>query len=380
MVERGSVTPGQGDIVLPLLAWFGETARDLPWRNTYDPYHVWLSEVMLQQTQMERGVAYFLRWIERFPDVRAVAEADQQEILKYWEGLGYYARARNLHKAAKVIAAEFAGEVPCDYRQLLALPGIGSYTAAAVASIAGNHDVPVIDANVIRVYARLFDLDLPVMEQPGKKRLAAMAGELLPPGRARLFNQALMELGGLVCLPRNPRCPRCPVASSCRALLAGTVAERPVLGRNKRVVPLVRVAGVIRWRGRIFIQQRRDNEVWGGLWEFPGGEPAGEASVAAVPSLILAETALRVRVLAALPTIVHHYTHHKVFLHGFLCELADEQQAEPTLLSAVDYRWTAPAELDRYAFPAGPRKLLAQLRSAAPDLFPETRRGFSRRG
>jgi A/G-specific adenine glycosylase len=377
--EQSSASLGRSAIALPLLRWFSATARDLPWRHTYDPYHVWLSEIMLQQTQMERGIAYFLRWIERFPDVRAVAAADQQEILKYWEGLGDYARARNLHKAAKDIAARFAGEVPCDYRQLLALPGIGPYTAAAIASIAGNRDVPVVDANVIRVYARLFDIALPVMEQPGKERLAAIAGELLPPGRARLFNQALMDLGGLVCLPKNPRCAGCPVASSCLALLAGTVAERPVLGRNKKIIPVVKVAGIIRSQGRIFIQQRRENEVWGGLWEFPGGEPADQAPAAAVPVLILAETALKVRVLAALPTIIHHYTHHKIILHGFLCELTDDH-AQPTLTSAVDYRWTAPAELHRYAFPAGPRKLLAHLNSAVPDLFPPARRGISRRG
>ncbi len=379
MEEQRIASPGQDDIVPPLLRWFRETARDLPWRHTYDPYHVWLSEVMLQQTQMERGVAYFLRWIGRFPDVRAVAAADQQEILKYWEGLGYYARARNLHKAAKVIVTRFAGEVPCDYQELLALPGIGPYTAAAIASIAGNRDVPVVDANVTRVYARLFDIATPVMAQPGKKRLAAIATQLLPPGRARIFNQALMDLGGLVCLPRTPRCGVCPVASSCLAVRGGTVAERPVLGRGKRIVPVVKVAGIIDCGGRIFIQQRRETEVWGGLWEFPGGDPADQAPAMALPLLILAETALMVRVVAALPTIIHHYTHHKIILHCFLCELADEQ-AQPTLASAVDYRWTDPAELDRYAFPAGPRKLLAHLKSAAPDLFPDARRGISRRG
>ncbi len=360
--------PERQDIIEPLLQWFRATARDLPWRHTYNPYHVWLSEIMLQQTQMERGIAYFLRWIERFPDVRAVAAADQLEILKYWEGLGYYARARNLHKAAKVIAAEFAGEVPCDYRQLLALPGIGPYTAAAVASIAGNRDVPVIDANVTRVYARLFDIAQPIMEQPGKKRLATIAQEFLPPGRARIFNQALMDLGGLVCLPKNPRCEICPVASSCRALPAGTVAERPVLGRGKKTVPVIKVAGIIRSGGKIFIQQRRENEVWGGLWEFPGGEPADYPPAMAIAPLILAETALKVRVVAALPTIIHHYTHHKIILHAFLCELADDQ-AQPRLTSAVDYRWADPSELDRYAFPAGPRKLLEQLKTAAPDHF-----------
>jgi A/G-specific adenine glycosylase len=368
MVQKIVAASERGDIVLPLLQWFSTTARNLPWRRTYNPYHVWLSEVMLQQTQMDRGVAYFLRWIERFPDVRAVAMADQQEILKYWEGLGYYARARNLHKAARVIADEFAGEVPCDYQLLLTLPGIGPYTAAAIASIAGNRDVPVIDANVTRVYARLFDIAQPVKEQPGQRRIAAIAQDLLPPGRARLYNQALMDLGGLVCLPKNPHCGMCPIAAACRALLAGTVAERPVLGQGKKTVTVVKVAGIIRFGERIYIQQRGVGEVWGGLWEFPGGELADGSPDTAVVSGILTETGLKVRMVEALTTVVHHYTHHKIILHCFLCEL-ENGKPRPKLRSAVDFRWIFPADLDRYAFPAGPRKLLEHIKTAAPYLF-----------
>jgi A/G-specific adenine glycosylase len=177
-MKKSSLVAENNTLIEPLLLWFRSTARDLPWRSTYDAYHVWISEIMLQQTQMDRGVVYFKRWIERFPSVQAVAAADQQEILKYWEGLGYYARARNLHKAAKVIAGEFNGQVPCDYQQLLTLPGIGPYTAAAIASVAGNQDVAVVDANVMRVYARLFDIDLPVKESKTQKRIAAMAQDL----------------------------------------------------------------------------------------------------------------------------------------------------------------------------------------------------------
>lgn len=360
--------PDNGAIVQPLLLWFQKTGRDLPWRRTYDPYHVWISEIMLQQTQMDRGVVYFQRWMNRFPNVHAVAEADLQEILKYWEGLGYYARARNLHRAAKVIASELCGLVPCVYQQLLTLPGIGPYTAAAIASVAGNQDVAVVDANVTRVYARLFDLTLPIKESLSKKRVATLAQELLPSGRARLYNQALMDLGGLVCLPKNPRCKACPVAAFCRALQAGTVAERPVIGPGKKVIRVEKVAGIIRHGGRIFIQQRPPEAVWGGLWEFPGGEMVGGAMEEAVVQQIQADTGFAVRVVQPLTTVVHQYTHHKITLHSFLCELLGHDE-QATLRSAVDCRWIAPVELDRYAFPAGPRKIMEHIKATCPDIF-----------
>jgi len=351
-------------IVAPLLLWFRRTARDLPWRRTYDPYHVWISEIMLQQTQMERGVTYFLRWIKRFPDVRAVAAADEQEILKFWEGLGYYARARNLHRAAHVIAGELDGLVPCEYQELRRLPGIGPYTAAAIASVAGNRDVPVVDANVLRVYARLFDIALPVKGREGQRRISAIAEILLPHGRARVFNQALMDLGGLICTPKAPHCEACPIAGICLARQAGTVAERPVVAEKKKIVTVQKVAGIIRRHDLIFIQQRRADAVWGGLWEFPGGEFTTDLPAEAVVRAIAADTGLIVRVVEPLPTVVHHYTRYKIILYSFLCDLQGPNQ--PTLTNAVDYRWINGADLGRYAFPAGPRKLLERI---APLFF-----------
>ena len=254
-----------------LLAWFRETKRDLPWRRTYDPYHVWISEIMLQQTQMDRGVEYFRRWIARFPDVAAVAAAGEQEILKLWEGLGYYARARNLHRAAKVMAVQHDSKIPCEYDVLLTLPGIGPYTAAAIASIACNQDIPVIDANVARIFARLFDLDEPAKGGSFRRKIERYAHELLPNGKARIFNQALMDLGGLVCTPKNPACNQCPVAGSCLALLRGSVADRPVTGSRQKTIVIEMVTGVLAHKGRLFIQQRLADDIWGGLWEFPGG-------------------------------------------------------------------------------------------------------------
>lgn len=360
--------PHDRDIVRPLLLWFRDTARNLPWRSTYDPYHVWISEIMLQQTQMDRGVVYFNRWIDRFPSVYKVAEADLQEILKYWEGLGYYARARNLHKAAKVIVGDLDGVVPCEYKELLALPGIGPYTAAAIASVAGNEDVAVIDANVTRVYARLFDLDMPIKESSTKKRIATMAQGLLPHGKARLYNQALMDLGGLVCLPKNPLCAVCPLTMVCKARRLGMVGERPVLGPGKKVITVHKVAGIIDHGGRIFIQQRRPEAVWGGLWEFPGGELQAGNMEEELVGHILAETGLLARVVRPVTKVVHHYTRYKIILQVFHCELLG-QGTQIALRSAVDSRWVLPSELDQYAFPAGPRKILEHLNNFSPNFF-----------
>lgn len=358
----------KSSIVQPLLQWFKKTSRDLPWRRTYNPYHVWISEIMLQQTQMSRGVAYFQRWVERFPDVHSVAVADENEILKYWEGLGYYSRARNLHKAATIIATDFFGEVPCDYEQLLTLPGIGPYTAAAVASVAGNRDIPVVDANVARVFARLFDIGEPVKSKQVQNLVHALAVMLLPSGKARLFNQALMDLGGLVCTPKCPDCEACPISSSCKALQAGTTLVRPVVVRGKKIITQQKIAGIIVWNGQVFIQQRKVEDVWGGLWEFPGGD-LGEGEIGnALIASISGQTGLLVEVVEPITTVVHHYTHHKIILQCFLCVLKSGND-KVKLTSANNYSWVHPEELQNYAFPAGPRKILEYMGTNLPEFF-----------
>lgn len=349
-----------------LLDWFAANRRPLPWRETYSPYHVWISEIMLQQTQMERGVAYFTRWMERFPDVAAVADAREDEILKLWEGLGYYSRARNLHRAARVVMDEHGGRLPSTVGELSALPGVGPYTAAAVASIAYERDEPLVDANVGRVLARLFDIDTPVGEAATRRELWRLAAELLPPGRARDHNQALMEFGALVCAPRAPHCGGCPLTAYCEAHRLGIVEHRPVPGKKKDIVPLALATGVLAHAGRIFIQKRAEDDVWGGLWEFPGGcIEDGETPEQAVVREFHEETGFTVRPHAELRVVRHGYTRFRVTMHCFSLGV-DKAPGPPVLTEAVAWKWVTPAELDDYAFPAGHRKLIDWLRGQPP--------------
>ena len=352
-----------------LLTWFHQTRRDLPWRRTYDPYHVWLSEIMLQQTQMDRGISYFQRWIARFPDLSSVAAASEQEILKNWEGLGYYARARNLHRAAQIMVERHGGQIPCDYAVLRSLPGIGPYTAAAIASIACSQDIPVIDANVARIIARLYDLAEPVKKKECRLRIESLAAALLPVGKARFFNQAMMDLGGLVCTPRNPACSCCPLAESCLALLRGTVADRPVATDRKETILIEMATAILCHQGKVFIQQRLADDIWGGLWEFPGGRlEDAEAAEDAVVREYLEETGINIAVCGRITTVTHFYTRYKVVLHCFSCRLADEL-CTIRLEAAQQYRWVLPEELAQYAFPAGHRKLLDYLAADREDFF-----------
>ncbi len=340
-----------------LLAWFARHRRDLPWRQGYDPYQVWISEIMLQQTQMDRGVQYFQRWLERFPDCASLAAADIDDVLRAWEGLGYYARARNLHRAARLVMQQHQGQLPAEYDQLLALPGIGPYTAAAVVSIAHDQARPVLDANVQRLLARILDIDSPIQQAANQHRLHCTATKLLVGVSARQLNQALMEFGALVCTPRNPSCASCPVAGLCRAHRSGAVGERPVRGRRQERIAIEMACAVIRHQGLMYIQQREDDDVWGGLWEFPGGRlEAGEQAAAAARREILEETAFRVGELQPLATVAHQYTRYRVTLHGFYCEL-DQEDMRPSLTAAQQFRWVSPRQLADYAFPAGHRRL-----------------------
>ena len=345
----------------PLLrAWFAESSRDLPWRVNYTPYEVWISEVMLQQTQMDRAVDYFRRWMAQIPNVAALAAASEETVLRLWEGLGYYSRARNLMAAARRIMAEHGGVFPEREEDIRALPGIGPYTAAAVASIAFCQPVACVDANVERVLARLFNVETPVRREAAATFIRQWALRLVPEDAAREHNQAMMELGALVCR-KQPRCGLCPWGDFCRARHLGVAAERPVKDEGPGMTALTTVAGILEARGRILVHRRPLRGVWGGLWEFPGGAlPEGESPEAALARILGAETGLAVEPGCG-GKILHTRTRYRITLHwrrlGLVQGAAGSLAASPTHLPDDTWRWVTPEELADLPLPAPHRKL-----------------------
>jgi A/G-specific adenine glycosylase len=346
------------EIARKLLAWFAVHRRPLPWRAAYDPYAIWIAEVMLQQTQVNTMLPYYHRWMERFPDTASVTRAHSDELLKCWEGMGYYQRVRHIQQTARIVMREYGGALPDDYQELLRLPGIGRYTAGAIASLAFNREYPAVDGNVERIFARLFDLESSVKESPNRSLIWTVAKTLIPAGRARDFNQALMELGALVCVRKKPRCHECPLYLLCRAYQLETVDRRPVTTRKTIITALEAALGILIEDGRVFIQKRPNSGLMAGLWEFPGGKlRAGEAPEEALRRELMEELGIEVDGLAKVAVIKHGYTRFRVTLHCFVCKpLARNPRPQPR--AAVDSRWVSVAELENYAFPAANQKLL----------------------
>jgi A/G-specific adenine glycosylase len=350
-----------------LLAWFESNRADLPWRQDRTPYTVWLSEIMLQQTQVATVIPYYERFLARFPTVEALADASLDEVLKLWEGLGYYSRARNLHRAAQVVAGEWGGEFPASVEGLMALPGVGRYTAGAIASLALGLDAPVLDGNVIRVLARLFDLTDDITQSSTRRTLWALVEEILPAGQAGPWNEGLMELGRLICTPRSPRCAVCPLAGRCLARERGTQEERPVRSPRKKTPHFDVTAGVI-WGedDHFLIAQRPLDGMLSGLWEFPGGkrEP-GETLPECLRREIREELGIEIRVGGQLATIKHAYTHFKITLYAFECWHIG---GEPQAVECADWAWVRLDALDDYAFAATDQQIIAALRGGGGQL------------
>jgi A/G-specific adenine glycosylase len=316
---------------------------------------------MLQQTQVKKVLAYFPAFIQKFPTVEKLASADLQDVLKSWELLGYYARARNLHKAAKMVMTEFNGQIPVEYDDLIRLPGVGEYIASAILSIAYRQPVPVVDGNVRRVLSRLFRLKEPVNDAKSSKAFKKAAVELLDKTRPGDFNQAMMELGALLCRPQNPQCPDCPVNSFCEAYLNKKTRNFPIRLRKKKTPEYRIAAGVIRKKGKILITRREENGLLGGLWEFPGGKlREGESPEQACLREIREEVNLAVNIVSHLALVRHAYTHFKIVVDVFLCEY---QSGKVCLNGAVDYRWITVNEIESYPFPAANHKFFPVLRA-----------------
>ena len=252
-----------------LLDWYAENHRDLPWRHQPSPYQVWLSEVILQQTRVNQGLEYYLRFVERWPTVGDLANATEEEVLKMWQGLGYYSRARNLHQCARQVMKEHGGVFPADHKKLLELKGIGNYTAAAIASIAFNLPWAVVDGNVYRVLSRLYDIDTPINITEGQNLFARLADELLNQEQPGLHNQALMEFGALHCTPKNPACLQCPLQAQCLAFEKQTVMQRPVKLAKTKVKTHYLNYLVIKSQGKVYLHKRSGNGIWRNLYDFP---------------------------------------------------------------------------------------------------------------
>lgn len=329
-----------------LLTWYAEHARDLPWRRQRDPYAVWISEVMLQQTRAETVVPYYLRWMDRFPTVKVLAAASRDEVLGMWEGLGYYRRAHNLHQAAQTLVAEHDGKLPDEVDELRHLPGIGPYTSASIAAIAFNQDVIAIDGNLRRVISRLIDLAIDPRSPEGERQLRSWALGELPPGQSSIFNQALMDLGAMVCVPRTPNCGACPLARSCLAFQRGVQDARPLRSPRKKIPHMTVAAAVLRRGERVLIGRRPEGVLLGGLWEFPGGRLEPQESLeSCLRREIGEEIGVEVEVGVRLGAFNHAYTHFRVTVHAYGCKLI---KGEPQAMWHSEVRWVSPERLGEY--------------------------------
>jgi len=344
-----------------LLRWFAATARDLPWRRTRDAYAIWLSEIMLQQTRVATVIPYYERFVARFPTVRHLARARLDTVLKMWEGLGYYSRARNLHRAAREIVARFDSEIPHTREELLTLPGVGRYTAGAIASIAFGAREPLVDGNVARVLCRVFRIHGDPKDTPIHKKIWSLAEDLLPERQVGQFNQALMELGSEICTPRSPRCEGCPLNRLCEANRHHEQDLLPTRVRKKPLPSHIVAVGVIYRHGRVLIDKRPPEGLLGGLWEFPGGKvQPHESLAAALRREVKEELDIEIEVAREIAVVDHTYSHFHVEIHAFECRYL---AGEPKCLACDAFKWVRPRDLTRYAFPAANKRIIKALSS-----------------
>ncbi|HEX6971810.1 MAG TPA: A/G-specific adenine glycosylase, partial [Limnochordia bacterium] len=341
-----------------LLEWYRRHRRDLPWRRQTSPYHVWISEIMLQQTQVETAIPYFERFVRRFPDVHALAAAPEEEVLKLWEGLGYYSRARHLHAAAREVVERHGGRLPRSPAELVRLPGIGRYTAGAIASIAYGEPAAAVDGNVLRVVARLACEREAVTAARVHRRIERWVERLIPAGAASDFNQALMELGALVCTPGPPRCTECPLRRWCRGAAAGEAARLPVKAARTPPRPVDVAAVWLEEAGQVLVVQRPTGGLLGGLWEFPSAERSeGEPWEAAAVRAGRERAGVAVEIVRPLAQVVHTFTHRRWDLRLYAARLATPAPQAP----APGARWIARAELGALPLPKACHKLLAAM-------------------
>jgi len=350
-----------------LLTWYRGAKRDLPWRRSRDPYHIWVSEIMLQQTRVDTVIPYFNRFVDRFPTLRVLAGAPEEDVLKHWEGLGYYSRARNLQSAAREVVERYGGEVPRDKKEVSGLKGVGPYTTGAILSIAYDQPEPAVDGNVMRVLSRYFLIEEDIAKPATRIGMEALAQSLIPLGEAADFNQALMELGALVCTPKSPSCEGCPVAAGCAGRAAGQETELPVKTKAKKAKPVHRYAALIlgtgERAGRVLVRRRPETGLLAKMWELPHVELPDEAaweSPAEGARLLEAELAaegVRIRSGESVVGEAQHIFTHLVWKIKVLEAFALD---ESYVADRTAYRWVGPDEFEDYAWPNVFRKLLTE--------------------
>ena len=349
-----------------LLVWFEKHQRPLPWRKAYDPYQVWISEIMLQQTQVETALPYFDRWMKLFPNIQALAKSNEKKVLKAWEGLGYYSRARNLHHTANEIVKRYGGRFPKDYDSILSLKGIGPYSAGAISSIAFNENRPIVDGNVIRVLSRLFTISKPYDEK-NKAIYWETQESLIPSGKARYFNQALMELGALICTPSNPSCALCPVQKHCKAYAKKSVDRFPIPKKRKQTVKVNAGALILKKENKFFIHKRPVGKIMGGLWEFPEWKLSQNLNLTTQQSKnrtlkhAQKEFGKSITSLKHLDAIRRSYTHHQEKLQVFESTVTNGTKPQG---SKKDWpsAWILKRDLKKYPFSSAHVKITKLLR------------------
>lgn len=344
-----------------ILDWYAENQRQLPWRATKDPYHIWVSEIMLQQTQVGTVIPYYQRFLNRFPTIASLAEADLEEVLKLWEGLGYYSRARNLHQAAIFLNESNAITLPADLAEMKKLPGIGDYTAAAILSIAFQKPYPAVDGNIKRVYARLFQIETPINTPASAKVFKKSATENFNSQHPGEYNQALMDLGAMICKPTQPHCHQCPINTFCDAYESGTVDQYPKKVARKKT-PVYQIAVAVVLKGEYFlITRRKEQGLLGGLWEFPGGKlEENEKAEDACCREVKEETGLNVSLITHLASVQHAYTHFKIEMEVFVCRY---ESGKVKLAGPIDYRWISVNQIADFPFPKANHKFIPKLKN-----------------
>jgi A/G-specific adenine glycosylase len=351
-----------------LLAWSRGCARALPWRGIHapgpsragaGPYRIWISEIMLQQTRVETVVPYYRRFLEKFPNVKTLAGADLQSVLKVWEGLGYYSRARNLHRAAQIIQTERRGRLPRTAAEWERLPGVGRYTAAAIASLASDEPAAALDANARRILARLYAYRRPVRGARSQEELAALYHRARGRAAPGAFFQALMDLGQRICLPRDPRCPECPLRRSCCARKRGIQDRLPVRPAPARIPHVDVTAAVIERSGKVLLARRPEDKLLGGMWEFPGGKlERGETLPECLRRELKEELGITAGVRENILTVKHAFSHFRITLHVFRC---DRLRGNPRPIGTAAVRWVPIRRLARYPMGKADRKVAAFL-------------------